>query len=59
MTRLAPHLKEVAERWEAGCHNIAQLHRELVAAGHTLTYKSVYKQLVRYRAIRAEECSNS
>ncbi|EFH81224.1 ISL3 family transposase [Ktedonobacter racemifer] len=48
MTRLAPHLKEVAERWEAGCHNIAQLHRELVAAGHTLTYKSVYKQLVRY-----------
>jgi transposase len=46
-TRLAPHLKEVAERWEAGCHNIAQLHRELVAAGHSLTYKSVYKQLVR------------
>ena len=48
MRRLDPHLKEVAERWEAGCHNIAQLHRELVAAGHTLTYRSVYRQLVRY-----------
>jgi transposase len=43
-----PHLKEVAERWETGCHNIAQLHRELVAAGHTLTYRNVYRQLVRY-----------
>lgn len=48
MTRLDPHLKEVAERWEAGCHNIAQVHRELVTAGHTLTYRSVYRQLVRY-----------
>ncbi len=46
-TRLDPHLKAVAERWEAGCHNIAQLHRELVAAGHTLTYRNVYRQLVR------------
>lgn len=47
-TRFDPHLKAVAERWEAGCHNIAQLHRELVAAGHTLTYRNVYRQLVRY-----------
>ena len=47
-TRFDPHLKAVAEKWEAGCHNIAQLHRELVAAGHTLTYRNVYRQLVRY-----------
>jgi transposase len=47
-TRLDPHLKVVAERWEAGCHTIAQLHRELVAAGHTLTYRNLYRQLVRY-----------
>jgi transposase len=46
--RLDPHLKAVAERWEAGCHNIAQLHRELVAAGYTLTYRNVYRQLIRY-----------
>jgi transposase len=53
--RLDPHLTAVAERWEAGCHNIAQLHRELVAAGHPLTYRNVYRQLVRYRARRLEE----
>jgi len=47
-TQFDPHLKEVAERWKAGCHNIAQLHRELVAAGHTLTYRNVYRQLIRY-----------
>src|SRR6266516_6756551 len=47
-TRLDPHLKAVAGRWEAGCHNIAQLHRDLVAAGHTLTYRDVYRQLIRY-----------
>src|SRR5579859_8201315 len=47
-TRFDPHLKAVAERWEAGCHNIAQLHRELVAAGHPLTYRNVYRQLIRY-----------
>ncbi len=46
-TRLNPHLKKVANRWEAGCHNIAQLHRELVADGAPVTYKVVYKQLVR------------
>ncbi len=47
-TKLDPHLKAVAERWEAGCHTIAQLHRERVAAGHTLTYRNVYRPLVRY-----------
>lgn len=47
-TKLDPHLKAVAERWEAGCHNIAQLHRELVEASHTITYRNVYRQLVRY-----------
>ncbi|GHO80264.1 transposase [Ktedonobacter sp. SOSP1-85] len=46
-TRLDPYLKEVAQRWEAGCHNIAQLHREFVAHGAPLIYKVVYKQLVR------------
>lgn len=43
-----PHLSYLAERWKAGCHNIAQLHRELVALGAPLTYKMVYKQVVRY-----------
>jgi transposase len=46
-TALDPHLKELAARWEAGCHNIAQLHRELVAGGYTHSYHSVYEHLVR------------
>jgi transposase len=46
--KLDSHLPFLRERWEAGCHNIAQLHRELVAAGYTLSYRLVHKQLARY-----------
>jgi transposase len=46
-TALEPHLPFLYERWEAGCHNIAQLYRELVARGYTQSYHSVYEQLVR------------
>jgi transposase len=58
-THLDPHLPFLRERWEAGCHNIAQLYRELVARGYTHSYRSVYKQLVRLRAIRTEESPDS
>ena len=44
---LDSHLSYLRERWEAGCHNIAQLYRELVARGYTHSYWSVYEQLVR------------
>jgi len=56
-TGLDSHLPFLRQRWEAGCHNIAQLYRELVARGYTQSYESVYEQLVRLRAIREEECS--
>jgi transposase len=46
-TALEPHLPFLYERWEAGCHNIAQLYRELVARGYTHSYHSVHEQLVR------------
>ena len=49
-TQLDPHLPFLRERWEAGCHTIAQLYRELVARGYTRSYRSVYKQLVRLLA---------
>lgn len=45
-TALAPHLPRLAERWEAGCHSVAELHRELIADGYTHGYNSVYRQLV-------------
>jgi transposase len=46
-TALEPHLPFLYERWEAGCHTIAQLYRELVARGYTQSYRSTHKQLVR------------
>jgi hypothetical protein len=46
-THLDPHLPFLRERWEAGYHNIAQLHQELLARGYTHSYRSVYEQLVR------------
>lgn len=49
-TALEPHLPFLYERWQAGCHNIAQLYRELVARGYTQSYRSAYKQLVRLLA---------
>ncbi len=47
MTGLDSHMPFLYERWEEGCHNIAQLYRELVVHGYTQSYRSVYKQLVR------------
>src|SRR6266536_363663 len=44
---LDPYLPFLRQRWEAGCHNIAQLYRELVARGYTHSYHSVHEQLVR------------
>ena len=46
-TALEPHLPFLYERWEAGCHTIAQLYRELVGRFYTHSYRSAYKQLVR------------
>jgi transposase len=42
-----PHLPQLIERWEAGCHTIAELHRELVADGYSHQYNSVYRRLAR------------
>jgi transposase len=44
---LDPYLPYVRRRWQSGCHNIAQLHRELVARGYPHSYRSVYASLVR------------
>ena len=44
---LDAHLSYLRERWKAGCRNIAQFYRELVARGYTHSYESVYEQLVR------------
>jgi transposase len=54
-TDLDAYLPYLRDRWEAGCHNIARLYRELLARGYTKSYESVYDQLVRLRARGEEE----
>lgn len=41
------HLPFLRERWEAGCHNIMQLYRELLARGYSQSYQVVYDQVTR------------
>jgi transposase len=46
-TGVDAHLPYLRERWEAGCHNIAQLYRELRERGYTQSYQSMHDQLLR------------
>src|SRR5882724_2208955 len=41
------HLPYLRERWEAGCHNMAQLYRELRERGYKGSYQSMHDQLLR------------
>ncbi len=41
------HPPYLRERWEAGCHNMAQLYRELLERGYTQSYQSMHDQLLR------------
>jgi len=47
VSRLDPYLPYLFQRWEAGCHNIAALFRELVDRGYKGSYESVRDHLVR------------
>ncbi len=47
VSRLDPYLPYLFQRWEAGCHNMAALFRELVARGYKGSYESVRDHLVR------------
>ena len=46
-SQLDRYLPYLLERWEAGCHNMARLFRELVALGYKGSYESVRDQIVR------------
>lgn len=47
VSRLDPHLPYLFQRWEAGCHNMAALFRELVDRGDIGSYGSVRDHLIR------------
>ncbi len=47
VSRLDPYLPSIFQRWAQGCHNIAQLFRELEARGYRGSYASVHDNIVR------------
>jgi transposase len=47
ISQLDPYLPYLILRWAQGCHNIAQLFRELVAQGYRGSYASVRDNIVR------------
>src|SRR5437870_5067570 len=48
--QLAPYRAYLEERWREGCHNAAQLWRELRERGFPGSYASVYALLVAWQA---------
>lgn len=55
-----PYLPQLVERWETGCHTMAELHRELVADGYSHQYNSVYRRLARSAPSgRKKRCTRS
>jgi transposase len=48
-SHLDPYGDEVRRRWEGGCRNAAQISRELIAAGHPVSYGMVRQRVEEYR----------
>jgi transposase len=48
-TKLSPYLPYLRRRWEQGCHNGLQLHRELLELGFQGSLGTVYRALGRRR----------
>ena len=55
------YLPQLAERWKEGLSTVAELHRELVAAGYSHQYNSVYRRLARSfpKEERKKRCTRS
>jgi len=51
---LAPFVTYLQDRWQAGCQNIAQLYRDLVAQGYTGSRSLLYTALQGWRPPRQE-----
>ncbi len=47
VSQLDPYLPYLFQRWAQGCHNIAQLFRELAVQGYQGSYASVRDNIVR------------
>src|SRR5207237_2879545 len=49
---LLPYLEYLQVRWQAGCSNILQLHREIAELGYTGSRSLMYRALVPWRGPR-------
>jgi transposase len=49
---LQPFVSYLQDRWQAGCHNVSLLHRELVARGCTASYSLLQQALHGWRPPR-------
>ena len=49
---LQPFVSYLQDRWQAGCHNVSLLHRELVARGCTVSYSLLQQALHGWRPPR-------
>lgn len=49
---LQPFVSYLQDRWQAGCHNVSLLHRELVARGCTASYSLLQQALYGWRLPR-------
>jgi transposase len=47
-SRTDPYTAYLLRRWNEGCHNAAQLHRELSSEGGTVSYCSVRRRVARW-----------
>lgn len=48
-SRIEPHVGYLRQRWEAGCHDAAQLYREFRDRGFTGSYNMVRRRVARWR----------
>ena len=49
--KIAPFVAHLRQVWEQGCHNIAQLYRQIKEQGYSGTYQGVYGYLLRAQLV--------
>lgn len=55
-SQIGRYLPYLFERWEAGCHTMASLFRELVKQGYQGSYESVRQMLLRFFPTGRKPC---
>ena len=55
---LAPFVPSLQDRWQAGCHNIAQLYRDLVEQGYVGSASLLYTALQAWRPPKEEQAQH-